>query len=1111
MKPKRPVFRFTEENDSIYKEYSTLPLLGRLKLAFESDERNGQYRMDRILARRGELTGDPTHGGNHDGDALMTRGRALYMYEHDPSVLGFGGVVSYCQPMEGTLLSVSLRRAAEKADITQSSPLPAAGGREFPHPDEKAAPSVQTAEKFGEPIPISENKSARVNMPSHWHGEYSAGSLYIRADKYITGQNCAVLLLRIENEADDDIDLDIAASSDFARERYAVYPNDREQGELRMRFPSCGRLTNITARMTAKNAARPHHGETALKTRVRVPAHGGADYYALIVFSTVEIPESEGEYLRLAALAYDRECALSTQTREYNEYWHKTVPFIDTPSPSVNKAIDYRHWLERFNTLDAAIPGYDFQYPTTIEGVLGYNNAIVLTQPMHLEDTKWQRTPRLPYGQLLSVAACSRGSAFLDNPGNRNSWNNHYGQYIAAAGRDAFFVHGGGRELALYLAESFEGDAKGQLEHYGGHADGKKLIAYRANYMTGNDADTISMHAPGVGEFKLHGENAYVFAAARSSSEMYALAGEAEKSRELASLCEDIRADILSTLWCRKCRMFETLAVLPEADFCVHNESQPRLIPYKESNSYNYFSMGVPPVTDEYREAFRFLSDAEEFPVFPYYTASQRDNREVPGSNNFSNINFTVQAHAYEAALRTYDREHKYVTPEMLAAMTEWCAWCVFPDGGDVRFPNNSEFFNADNASDPCGKGDFYRSWIYHNVLGNYIYIFIEDMAGLRPRADSKIELDPIDFGYGHFAVDNLLYHGRDVAVVNNVDGTYPGMPRGYSLFIDGALALALREPCRAVYDPESGAVETDGEVLFSSPSGALPSALDTSVDPETKELLKLAGLTDESLSTGARVTATYTPKAAREAMWEEKHRSDGEDSSSLAVNECAPDPAAVTDGKTVSAPFWGNDGSVNDTDSLTLTLDKEQTFDTLAIWFYDDRQPCGYSYPERYLIEYYRDGWQSVTTRSQTPRLMCAGRNESRFDAVTSDRVRITVKNRSGHYTAITEARLMYEGTPRRAVMNHGPDMYAHSRNAGGLKAVLSVEVVDDGMPFDRELSYVWHVEGAPEGAEFTIENAEAAETTMTVSRPGRYRVNLHCTDGEIRRCCTHEIEITE
>lgn len=1130
MEIKRPSFKNTEGLSEIYSRYDTLPLLRRLEAAFDfddgavnsafaNDENGGtaEYMMDRVLRREGECSGDPAVGGNDDGNALMTRGRALYMYTHDVSVIGFGGRPSYCLPLEGGRLFGI--RFFKQADATE--------------------------------LIFSEIKEKRVNCPSCWHGEYEChydeGVIFLTLDKFITHENCAVALLRIENKGAGEVNIVFTVSSPFTARPWAIYPENKRQAELRGMVSVPGGLSNLMARLTSSEANISHRrrtrpgdepyqplpweAEPSLFREIKLLPGGVAYADAVMTFACDEIPAAESEYMRYVTLAKgDHTACLRAQKRAYNEFWHKTIPYIDVPNPAVKKAIDYRFWLERYNTLDADIPGHDFQYPVTIEGVLGYNNAIVLTQCMHLQDTKWQRTPALAYGQLLSVGSCSGGDAFLDNPGNRRCWNNHYGQYIAQAGLEAFYVHGGSRQLALTLARWFEGDAKGQLKHYANHESPStpktKLIAYKNNYMTGNDADTVSMHYKGSGRFKMHGENAYVYGAAKAAAELYALAGDSEKSAELSALAEEIRAYILEYLWCDKCRMFETRAVEPDSDFIVHNPDKPNLIPYKESNNYNYFSLGVAPTDDEslkkYVDAFRFLADPEEFPIFPYYTASQRDNKMCPGSNNFSNINFTVQLRAYEAALRVYDREHKYVTPEMLSAIVEWCAWNIYPDGGDVRYPNNSEFFNADRASDPTGKGDYYRSWIDHNILGNYIFTFVEDMAGLRPRADGKIELDPIDFGYGHFAVDNLRYHGVDISIIYNGDGAYDKASvseRGYSLYIDGVRAVTTASLCHIIYDPETGEVDlpSGGELLYSAPTRKLGAALDIdSFDKRTEELLSRAGITKlPNLALGAKVTASYTPTEARPAPWEEKHRSDGGDETSLAENECVPTVAALTDGRCERMPFWGNFGSTAPFDTLTLTLDEKKTFDTLVMYFYDDRQPGGYSAPRRYIIEY-RDGdeWKLVERRSQDPLYIAPNRNVSRFAAVTSDAVRVHIYNKHKHFTAVTEIQLFYEGTERREVFNRPPEvLYFDCADIGGNKARLRVVCRDDGLPYDDgcDLTVKWRLGGTPEGAVGVIEDDTSPDTILTVSKPGRYWLSCNISDGLTCRGCGVTVHIAE
>ena len=243
--------------------------------------------------------------------------------------------------------------------------------------------------------------------------------------------------------------------------------------------------------------------------------------------SSASLPQTVEAYHDYAELTPAE--AVRTGVTAFNRRWAQDVPYINVPDPALEKAIVYRWWGERYNSLDANATGYVYQYPTTIEGVNLYQNAVALTQPMHLQDTKWLRTPYLPYGQILNIGELSGSSAFLDSPGH-TSWNNHYSQYIGTAGLEAYNVHGGGKEIAEKFAHFFEGDGKGQLEHYDGNND--KLIAYDTNYMPGNDADAISFGfpktgagAPGARTIE-RPESAYVWGAFDAARQLYQIAGE---------------------------------------------------------------------------------------------------------------------------------------------------------------------------------------------------------------------------------------------------------------------------------------------------------------------------------------------------------------------------------------------------------------------------------------------------------------------------------------------------------------------------------------------------------------------------------------------------------
>ena len=1083
-----PTFKNTELLDEVYDlsklgvSYSEKDIMMAI---YKQDLANGgdSFYMDRILAREGVCNGNAGSNGNADGNTFLTRGRALYMYTSSPSVIGFGGNTAYHQPLgRGDLVRVLFSNADGS-------------------------------------LTTKEDTSKRVNAPSNWSSTYSVGSnLTLDVVKFIHQENVAVTTMTLTNKSAEDQAITVAADSIFATEPGKVTVNGAEQTELTGTCSSPAGLTTIYARMTGDGFEAASSDDYCWLSRdVTVPAGGSVELKVVIAFTTEEIPESTEQYLRFAGLGNLE--AVRAQKAEYNLYWAENLPYIDVPKKAVQKAIDYRWWLERFNSLDANIPGYDYQYPVTIEGVLGYNNAIILTQPMHLQDTKWLRSPYLAYGQLLSAGNSSQSSAFLDNPGNRNNWNNHYGQYLAEAGYEAFNVIGGGAELAENLAYYFGHDATGQLDHYGNHIEGRDLIAYRNNYMTGNDADTISMHAPGTGTWKAHGENAYVWAAADAAAKLYEQLGNTEQAKYYRDLADKIKADVLELMWCEECKKFETYAVRPTGT--QHNANQPNLVKYTESNNYNYFAVGLVPddaaSVTKYKEALKAFSNGKEFPIFPFYTANQVHNQEVSGSNNFSNINFTVQLRLYESALRTYDKEQTYITDDMLAMMAEWMAWNVYPDAGDIRYPNNNEFHNIDGRT----YENYYRSWIYHNILGNYTYLFIEDMAGIQPRSDEKIELSPIDFSYDHFMVNNVRYHGHDLTVVWDKpdDGKtwYNECPEGYSLYIDGTLAFTLKDLAHVVYDSATKEISfPDGavEIVTNNGGAAIPTAMNTAITEEkVLNMLEKSGMHGmTNLAEGAEVTATFTPDKARAASWAEKHRADGSDSTSKAVNETAPDPQAVVDGTTVDMPFWGNYGSVNERDSLTLKLSSKQTVDMATLYFYNDRQTNGYSEPSKFAVEYWDgEAWQAVRQQTRTPSAPRANYNAVYFAPVETDQFRFTFTNKDKGFTAVTEIQLFNEGGDRdHPAQNTAPSvkLAEDTSMTGNLYTTLKATCTDDGMPYDKDMSYAWELVSAPEGAEVILSSANKPTTTISGSVEGEYTVRFTVSDGELS--ATAELTVT-
>jgi hypothetical protein len=452
-------------------------------------------------------------------------------------------------------------------------------------------------------------------------------------------------------------------------------------------------------------------------------------------------------------------------------------------------------------------------------------------------------------------------------------------------------------------------------------------------------------------------------------------------------------------------------------------------VQWKDHQNFTPFIDGVVPTGDPaYREALRYYADAEEFPIMPFYTANQRDKAfatavGVPGSNNFSNINSTLQAQLFAAALRQYPSA--YITPGMYAALLDWLTWTQYI-GGDNRYPDNNEFFfNWDPEDQTLG-----RSGIHHNILGAYNFMLIDDIAGVRPRLDDVLELWPVDVGWEHFAVNNLSYHGHDLTVVwDRPDGDphYPGVPPGYSVYLDGERVFTLDRLAHLSWDSRTGTVAIldggDATVTFRT-AAALATAGEVSLGDNQRivNMFQQAGvdLTDETGwavndAEGRPVEASFTTTAPALRATAPEFAVDGFTMAGL------PNQAG---GYVAPNTTWGTEGSPNAEDWLAVTLDQPRTVDTVRLSFFSDKEyeprdkPDGDTYrePSSYAIQYHDGaGWVDVPDQVRTPEAPLPNLNTVEFSPVTTDRLRVVVTRTDGAGVGLEEIQVL-DTTPTSA-----------------------------------------------------------------------------------------------
>ncbi|KFI92760.1 bacterial Ig-like domain-containing protein [Bifidobacterium saguini DSM 23967] len=1083
---------FTGSSDPMKTAENTVsynPTTSYLAETFAKDQANGagtdtdhDFWIDSILARTGaqpngkssNSKGDYTYEGSDGNNYLFTRGRAAYMYTHTPGRLGFVGDTAYWDQTSQNGYTI-------------------------------------TVEADGKTQTLNEDTSQRKQTPSYFKTVFqtSGKTLKITEVKYITNNNVMVTNLTVESTADRDVT--ITAASPFAT------TGDDGAAELTGRFNVKNNLTTIYPRFSGNDFTVSSGKLTSTLSLKSGEAQTTKLQLGLIAN---ELPDSTTEYeARYTGDLKDPAASYKDSVTTYNQWWVDNAPYVDTPEDNIDKTVVYRWWLSRFNMLDANMPGNTFQYPTSIEGVLGYNNQIVLTSGMFMMDTKWFRNPEYSYGTWLSAGdTAKKGKSgyyyYHDNPGDPANWNHSYTQYITRAGWDSYKVHGGPSTVAEKLADQGAEDVQGLLNsntesdnNDNQNNNKNSLIDWSWWSMTGNDADAVSFSEPGRSGQRMDRADgsANMWANANAAAQAYKAAGDTANAEKMQKIADNIKQDVLDNLW-------------DSSDNLIKHKwlSDGAFAKYKEINNYYPYSEGLMPTgNSDYNQALRLFADSDEFPIFPFFTANQADKAALnfPGSNNFSIINAQPLLQVYSSGIRNYDaNKNGYITNEQFKKLLYWVAFAHY-QGGNNEYPDQNEFWNEDNnnVGDLNGDGKVnnqdknldaaqnggkitYRSWIHHTQLGTTNWTMIEDVAGMVPREDNKIELNPIEIpGWNYFTVNNLSYHGQDVSIVWDKDGSHYGGPAGYSLYVGGKLAFTSDKLAHLIYDPSAGTVEDAdkaGVTITSATGSDLKAANQVAftADQRVTDLFAKAGTNVDSAS---KSTTNVAEGGSTEATYNDAKGYEKEN---------------AVDGKTVMESFWGTKGSKNKTDSLTVTFKNgAQDIDDIRLYYYQTSSSqtiSGYAEPANYKLEYQKeDGtWVPIEGQVRTPNYASANYNRIQFTPVKAKAIRATFTPQAGMAVGIKEIEAYNTGIkPTGASENQAPEVDAYVSSSTASGATLVGTVKDDGLPADGEISTKWELVSGPEGGTAKFVDDTAASTTVTFNKEGDYVLKLTASDGEL------------
>ncbi|VWX51478.1 glycosyl hydrolase family 65 protein [Novosphingobium sp. 9U] len=453
------------------------------------------------------------------------------------------------------------------------------------------------------------------------------------------------------------------------------------------------------------------------------------------------------------------------------------IPFIETADPRIDAVYYYRWGLFRAHQRDLGAQGY------------------ITTE--FADDVDWQRQP---------YASLNDASGFHIAEGRWLNDRRFTADYV-----DFMYTGGNDRHFTDYMADSVwgrylvDGDRQAVLKHlpvmrhiyrlWDEKFDFDKGLYFVEPLLDATEYTVSSIDASGGKDGFRGGDafrpsiNSYMFANARALAEMAALAGDQAMAREYADRTEAIRAKVLAALWNPKLEHFADRHQLT-------NEHVKYWDPIRNRELVGYVPWMFDLVPDDagYAKAWAHLLDPASLAGkagmrtvennYPYYMRQYRylgPQPECQWNGPIWPYQTTQVLTAMANLLDHYRQQGPITRADWMRLLRQYTQLHYQGDKLDLE-----EDYDPETGAPIVGLD---RS--HHYFHSGYVDLILTGLVGIRPRADDVLEVNPLlppqgDQALPWFRIERVPYHGHEIAVRWDADGSHFGEGRGLAIMVDG-------------------------------------------------------------------------------------------------------------------------------------------------------------------------------------------------------------------------------------------------------------------------------------------------------------------------------------
>jgi hypothetical protein len=439
--------------------------------------------------------------------------------------------------------------------------------------------------------------------------------------------------------------------------------------------------------------------------------------------------------------------------------------------------------------------------------------------------------------------------------------------------------------------------------------------------------------------------NAYMYADALAIKNVATMAGNTTVANDYASKAAAIKSNLQSRIWDSSTGFFKNLKKLNMT-----------FTDGRELIGYVPWEFNLPDNNSTYAAAWQQLKDSQGFYATYGPTTAERRHR--------------LFMQDYASGCRWNGPSWPYATSQTLTAMANLLnnytqSYITNADYFDIlkKFSNtqykSGSPYIAENAHPDTG------AWICdaanhseHYNHSNYCDLIITGLAGLRPRADNTIEVNPLfPTTWTYFCAEDIPYHGHFVTILWNQSGSRYGKGAGLRVYVDNvqvASSASITKLTATIAAPTTLAASTGSNLAGNMSGSGYPAA-----------------------------SASYT--SPYDNVWE------------------AIDGRIWYYGMPHNRWTCWNSGSA--TDWFAVDFGSNKSVNNVKLYLFTDGGGC--QAPLSYTIQYWNgSAWVDAANQVKSPATPIAGTvNNITFTDVTTQKIRAFFTNKGGGaYTALAE-----------------------------------------------------------------------------------------------------------